>query len=221
MVHSNRRKLALSGWLYKNDEIEFSKPIKLQKYLFFYECFSKIENDETDFYKLEGWENGPAFSSVWGDYSREYYPFIMESQNTYERMSSLVDEARAKTALFITKIFNESEISNFTHQLNIWKKHEDRITVKKEKRVKLSEDDLNDDDLKRLNMLLFAYDENVRMNSEIFTIKDNVFIISKDEYKKLTSDHHSVLHEIVSKHEQALKNPVYLEIDEKGALLID
>lgn len=221
MIYSNERKLALSGWLCINDPDEFYKSIKLQKYLFFYECFSKLENDEADFTRLEGWVNGPAFSSVWGDYTKNSKEFVESAKEKYMNMGDLVNNTRAELALFITKVFNESEISEFTHKLNIWKKHENKIINEKIQRVKLDENDLSQDDESLIEMLLSVYDEDTRKNSEVFSIEDNTFIMSKNDYQKLTQDHSFILHELVIKHKESLENPVYVEIDEGGGLIID
>ena len=37
MIYSSKRKLALSGWLKENYEDVYNIPLKLQKYLLFYE----------------------------------------------------------------------------------------------------------------------------------------------------------------------------------------
>ncbi len=54
MIYSNNRKLSLSGWLKQNYENEYNMPLKLQKFLLFYESFSKVEGEETDFGHLKG-----------------------------------------------------------------------------------------------------------------------------------------------------------------------
>ena len=54
MLWSNERKLALSGWLNENHRSSYSSSLKLQKFLFFYECFSKVDGEEHDFSNLKG-----------------------------------------------------------------------------------------------------------------------------------------------------------------------
>ena len=71
MINSDDRKLELSGWLMENDEDSYNDPLKLQKFLFFYESFSKANGKPADFDYLRGYKNGPVFSSVYGDYTKE------------------------------------------------------------------------------------------------------------------------------------------------------
>ena len=52
MINSTKRKLALSGWLKNNNGKEYDTPLKLQKFLLFYELFSDIDGDEADFSDL-------------------------------------------------------------------------------------------------------------------------------------------------------------------------
>lgn len=66
MIYSNNRKRCLSGWLHQNSEIAYNTALKLQKFLLFYECFSKVSGEEADFGHLRGYKRGPVFSQVWG-----------------------------------------------------------------------------------------------------------------------------------------------------------
>lgn len=52
MLHSTKRKLALSGWLKQHNWNEYDTPLKLQKFLLFYELFSKTDGDEAEFSDL-------------------------------------------------------------------------------------------------------------------------------------------------------------------------
>ena len=68
MVNSNARKRALSGWLLENNPKDFQSNLKLQKFLFLYECLSKVENYNADFTSLQWFRNGPVFNVVYGNY---------------------------------------------------------------------------------------------------------------------------------------------------------
>ena len=67
MLFSSDRKLSLSGWLQENNTLSYFSPLRLQKFLFFYEAFSKADGDYSDFSHLKGYKRGPVFSQVWGD----------------------------------------------------------------------------------------------------------------------------------------------------------
>ena len=46
------RKLALCGWLQKNDPETYRDPVKLQYFLFLYEAFTKAAGEPADFSDL-------------------------------------------------------------------------------------------------------------------------------------------------------------------------
>ena len=56
MIISNNRKQYLSGWLKNNYYSAYETPIKLQKFLFFYESFSKVRDQIVDFSYLKGYK---------------------------------------------------------------------------------------------------------------------------------------------------------------------
>nr|QWS78943.1 hypothetical protein [Mycoplasma anserisalpingitidis] len=64
MIYPNKRKLDLIEWLRKNDNTLYKNHSKLQKFLFFYECFTKISGETPDFSHLKGDLSGPIFSDV-------------------------------------------------------------------------------------------------------------------------------------------------------------
>lgn len=43
--------------------------------MLFYETFSKIVEEQTDFSHLRGYKNGPVFSNVWGGYTKDREEF--------------------------------------------------------------------------------------------------------------------------------------------------
>lgn len=49
MIYSNDRKRCLSGWLHQNSRAAYNTALKLQKFLLFYECFSKVSGEKADF----------------------------------------------------------------------------------------------------------------------------------------------------------------------------
>ena len=91
MINSNNRKLALSGWLKENNPREYSTPIKLQKFLLFYELFSKIDGEISDLSHLRGYKIGPVFCDVWGDYTKERYYFDIKATEQYKALLLTVD----------------------------------------------------------------------------------------------------------------------------------
>lgn len=96
MIYSNARKLLLSGWLKENGSKEYNSPLKLQKFLLFYEAFTKINGELADFNHLRGYKRGPVFSNVWGDYTHERLAFDDAVQKEYDSPHEQLDVERAK-----------------------------------------------------------------------------------------------------------------------------
>ena len=58
--------------------------------------------------------------------------------------------------------------------------------------------------------------------SEIIEINDYYFVISREDMPKLTEKHYEVLKELTEPaNNPELHNPVFVELDEDGVLLID
>lgn len=61
MIYSNERKRCLCGWLHQNSRKAYDTALKLQKFLHFYECFSKVFGEKADFGHLRGYKRGSVF----------------------------------------------------------------------------------------------------------------------------------------------------------------
>lgn len=220
MIYSNTRKKTLSGWFKENNDKSFNSPLKLQKFLFLYETMSKAEGLEYDLSNLKGYERGPVFSSVWGDYTKDRSEFLSEIENSYKENKKIINESIAKWSSFMTKIYNEQELSELTHRMNIWKVKEKRINSR-EYQVSLSESDFIESDSEMLKKLKKNFSEDVIENSETLEIKDKIFLFSKKNYESFEAEHFDLLNELVEQHSDEIFNPIYVEIDEDGVLLVD
>lgn len=218
MVYSNSRKLLLSGWLKENGSTEYDSPLKLQKFLLFYEAFAKIDGDIADFSHLKGYKRGPVFSNVWGDYTHERAAFDAAAKEIFSSSGDQVNEEHAKRSLFIVKILSENELSDLTHKLNIWKSKESRI-MQGERQVDLFEDDFSDEDSEIMKSLKKMYPIPVIDNSHIIKIDNHYFVFNKQDAEKLTEQHFDTLSALSDNEE--LINPVYAELDEEGRLIIN
>ncbi len=218
MLKSSERKRAISGWLKQHQAQEFSSSLKLQKFLFFYEGLSKIENDYAEFRSLKGYINGPVFGDVYGDYTYEFNEFNVDVERSYQSRLDMVNDDRAKIAGFLVKIMNENELSEITHEFNIWKSQEHRIK-RGEKNVILNEEDFNDSDrdllLSLRNMYSIDYIDSVR----VIQVCGKSFIINKDDIQKLTDEQKRVF--ITLANNDNLQNPVYVTVAEDGVILVD
>lgn len=218
MIYSNERKLSLSGWLQENNSTSYETPLKLQKFLLFYEALTKVSGDTPDFSHLRGYKKGPVFSNVWGDYTKERASFNIAAQNEYNKNIKDINVKRAEKCAFIVGTMTEEELSNLTHQMNLWKSKEKRI-MSGEYQVNLDESDFNDNDVKLINMLDVMYPTDMVENSEIINLDKNYFVFSKSDSKLLTEKHFDILLTLAGKED--LHNPVFVDIDEEGRLLID
>ncbi len=218
MIYSNDRKRCLSGWLHQNNKNEYDTPLKLQKFLLLYECFSKVAGETPDFGHLRGYKRGPVFSQVWGDYTKEREAFDNAADECFRSGTVPVNETRAKKCAFVVSVLSESELSELTHSMNLWKSKEARI-LKGEYQVDLDENDFNKDDVRIISLLDKMYPIELIENSSVVEIDNQYFVFSKDDMTKLTEWHFDILSTLAEK--GRLNNPVYVEIDEGGRLVID
>lgn len=217
MIYSDERKLTISGWLKKYDHVSYEIPLKLQKFLFFYESASKVYGNKYDFRKLRGYKNGPVFSQVWGDYTKERPLFDEKATISYdEKKSEFIDSVLANKIDFFIKTCTEEELSGITHSMNIWKSKSDRI-LSGEYQVDLEEKDFTNNDTELIKNIVSAYSEDFISNSEVLPIKDKIFILPKSY--AISPIQMDVLQELAN--ESSLENPVYVTMDETGRLLID
>ena len=217
-MYSSDRKKALSGWLIKYREKEFLSPLKLQKFLFFYEALSKIEKDVSDFHKLKGYINGPVFSDVYGDYTYETDNFIKEAKKIFKEKTILVNNERAKLAGFLVSILNEDELSRFTHKFNIWKVKENDIKSHVQD-VPLYKKDFNKDDVELLTSMKNMYPTEYIDSVKVLEISGKSFILNKDDILKLSDKSKYVFISLAN--ESTLQNPVYISVSDDGVVLVD
>jgi hypothetical protein len=205
----------LVGWWLKNRQ-EFLTDTQLQKFLFFYEVFSKIDNDEYELDGLKGYKRGPVFSAVYTDckYENNYKQVCLE---VFSETKNFVNETRAKLAKFLVKLLGK-DLSDFTHVLNIRDSKRDRIETG-EYQVPLDESDFSEEDAVKFIEIKEAYPDFYIDDVEIFERGNKVFVISKCEINKLDEKAEDAIDLIVS--DTTIESPVYISFDEDGGLLID
>lgn len=217
MINSNLRKRALAEWLKTNDPTSYESSLKLQKFLFFYECFSKMSSDNPDFSHLQGWKKGPVFSNVWGDYTKERDEF---DQNISDVDIQKVNVERAKRADFIVKVASETELTELTHLFDIWKAKKDKIN-KGNIGVTLSETDFSEHDMELSHFLFNMFSDEVINNSHVIRIDNYYFVFHKSDEDKIGEVQYDTLCEIAKHPLEDMANPIFAEIDEEGAVVIN
>lgn len=218
MLSSNNRKLSLCGWLQKNNSSAYQSPLRLQKFLFFYESFSKVDGDVSDFRHLKGYKRGPVFSSVWRDYTKDRVEFDNKSLERYNIERDNINNLRAQRASFIVSSLSEGELSALIHQFNIWNAKRQRILAG-EQQVELDQSDFGESDFAITKNLERMYPAEVVQGCGIVAVGEKFFIFSKKDIASLTEQHFDILASLSNQEE--LHNPVYAEIDEEGRLCVE
>lgn len=221
MIFSSQRQQAISGWLLENNPGAFADNLKLQKYLFFYEMSSYMENpEEAELDHLRGYEKGPVFSNVYGDYRHDYFAFEDASRKSFTEHRKLVNLDFAKHASFLVSIMNDAELSAFTHKFNVWYAKKDRIHSD-ERQVSLDKMDINSNDKELLDSMYEVYDTKLIDDSVVIPKGLVKFILSKEDSSNLSPEQEGLLEQIAENHAEDLENPVYVDISDNGALEID
>lgn len=222
--NSSKRKRVLAGWLREHFEKEYCNSLKLQKFLFFYELLSKIDNSPYELRSLKGYINGPVFGEVYGDYTYNYFSFSADSIGRYRESLVLedpnlnVNAERAELSCFLVRIHTIEELSELTHEFDIWKAKEEHIKLGV-RHLALQESDLSENDIEKLNIYRKVYTPEFIREREVLNVSNKNFVISKSDLVKLTDEHFSVIEELSELED--LVNPVYLELDEDGVILVD
>ncbi|MBQ9329008.1 MAG: hypothetical protein IJ225_10830 [Solobacterium sp.] len=219
MLYSTEHQQALAGWLKANNEKAFNNSLKLQKFLFFYEAFCETFYGDGDFNGLRGYEKGPVFSAVYGDFTYDYEEFSDKITIVFNEGYSIKEDI-AKKASFIVSSLTNDELSNITHFYDIWKKQESAINAGV-KNITLDKTDFTGADKKITSQLVALYPDGIEDTYNIVNIKDLYFLIEKNNYKILSDQHKDALEEIAETNNGYLHNPVYIELVSDGGVIID
>lgn len=209
----NYRKLALLEYLDKKNG-NFSN-LQIQKFLFFYEMFQIINDKDYNIKHLKAYKSGPVFSDVVYDFKNYKKNFLVFNTNT-KNTSYNIDEENVEKAFSLISTMTDSELSDLTHQLDMWKSKETLIN-KGQKQIPIEFSDISGKDKEKLKeifkTILPIY------NFQIIKIANKIFLVKNEELDKITDEHYEIL-DFLSE-EKNLINPVYLSFNEKGQLLID
>jgi len=206
------RKKALIGWVSrkaKNDGI-FLPSLRLQKFLFFYECFSKVEGDEFSFENLKGYRRGPVFGDVYREIKYSTDTFL----TSVNKSGYPVNEDRAERALFLVRILG-SDLSGFTHTLNIWKVKEDEI-MRGSYQLPLSVSDFSKEDAAVFEDLLMLYPTEYINGVNVVEVNGKAFLFPREYAFK--EEYYDALYE--ASVDKEFCSPVYVEISE-GELILE
>ena len=215
MAYSSKRKQALVGWFYNNAEFAPSN-VQLHKFLFFYECFSKIDGDDYELEGLKGYRNGPVFGSVYAD-NTYGDNFKTSCRGAFPMLSHMVNNSRAKLSRFLVAILG-NKLSEFTHMMNIWAVKQAEIE-RGCRHIPLNEDDLSEHDTAVLRDIERAYPKTYIDSVDVETIDGKAFIYFKADANRLTEEVYETLYEVAS--DPDFDSPIYITFNETGELLLD
>lgn len=213
---SNIHRQKLAAWFLNKNNSQFYSQLKLQKFLFFYETFSKSEYGTSDFTSLKAYKNGPVYSDVYGDFTYRQQDFVKVLSELGTNTDG-IDENIAEYVHFIVSILNEEELSDLTHELNMWKVHKENIE-QGVLHLSMSESDFNYNDSLFIKELMSMYSDLNISELEIYTVNTTNFVIEKSLKERLTKEQESVLFTIA---DHGLNNPVFVTVSEDGVLEID
>jgi len=217
MLNSSKRKQALAGWLKTKDSQEFADPLKLQKFLFFYEIVSMVEEQDYELTKLKGYASGPVFSDVYGDYRYNSEMFNQVIVMTLKEKEVAIDEDIAAFCLFLIQTQTREELSELTHKLDLWKSKQDMIEWG-EYQVSLHESNISTSDVEFIKRLRGIYPKTYTDSKKIVKGTYKRFVFTLEDYENLNSTHYDTLKKLDEL--EQLINPVHVEIDIDGGLLV-
>lgn len=214
MLYSSEEKLNKLAWLNQRKKITSMPGLKIQKFLYFYEMFQKVAGEPYEIDHLKAYVNGPVFSQVYGD-------IIYRETEVYKEIDEIqefeINNKSAEAALFMIDSMTATELSELTHQFDMWRSKQDRIS-RGERQVPITDDDISQRDMDLLEQIVPDYPEN-NPNYHIISMQNKKFIVSDEDYKNLTEVHYDILEQLSN--EKELFNPIYISIEEDGGLLVD
>lgn len=201
------------AWLNQQEDIAKFSKLQLQKFLFLYEMFQFAEKKPSDFTYLKAYKNGPVFSNFYGDIT--YRKDEIQEYLKQKKCDFNIDENNARISQFIINTLTDSELSDLTHQFHMWSTHKEKIDVG-QKQIPMSKEDITDDDIEILNLLKSSEPD---FDYEILRIGQKNFVFSKEDFMNLNEEHLELLDSLSTNEE--LLNPVYVEVESNGRLVID
>ena len=85
--------------------------------------------------------------------------------------------------------------------------------------AELSWDDFNDADINLITMLANQYSSEMIENSEIISVKEKRFVVSKKDHENIIQNYMERLEKLAKK--PKLYNPVFVKLDDEGKLVVE
>lgn len=140
------------------------------------------------------------------------------AEKTYQEKIEKINIERASRSAFTVSTLSEAELSTLIQKLNIWKTKE-KVIMQEKRFVSLSETDLDSADEEILRALELTVPAENITNFKIINKVNYYFVLQKRDFLRLTENHFRVLSTLAE--QEDLHNPVYVRLDENGALVFD
>lgn len=213
-IWSGNSKLMKLKWLKDFGYLEKMSALQIQKFLFFSEMFNLITGEEYTLNKLRAYKNGPVYSDVYGDITHGKSELLSKLENI-EIDYNATQEENLNRALFITYTQTDKDLSDITHNLDLW--HSKIHLINRNMRnITISDSDITEKDKNSISNFR-EYAQHLS-DYQIIKINDKVFLINNNDIDKLEDSMLQTLDMISD--DDNLVNPVYIDIED-GVLLID
>lgn len=213
VINTSNSRLDKIAWLHKQEEVTKFSKLQLQKFLFFYEMFQYLDGRDYDFSSLKAYKNGPVFSNFYGDITYQEAEVVDYLDNVQHEI--MIDDSNAKVSKFLVETMTDSELSKLTHEFNMWKVHQDSIAANIQQ-IPMDEKDITDEDIELLQLIKISEPS---YDYKVLKLGEKRFVFSQEDFKLLHDSHLELLDSLSSSED--LINPVYIELDSEGRLLID
>lgn len=220
MLYSKMNRLFQALWLFNKDKREFYHVLKLVKFVFFYEVFSKVKGIETASLDFKIYEQGPVDTRLRGDFEFRSQEF-MDKINEIKDSITGVDTDIAKKAYWTVNTLNRREISDLTHQFDYWKKGVPKNGVWANTNIDGNPSDFSESDEELARLLFDMADIDIIDNSSVIHFNGKHFVLSNSDFERLTEKQQKTLEELSEINEDCLQNPVYVSLEEDGGIIID
>lgn len=213
VINTSNSRLDKIAWLHRQEEVAKFSKLQLQKFLFFYEMFQYLDGRDYDFSSLKAYKNGPVFSNFYGDITYQEAEVVDYLDNVQHEI--MIDDSNAKVSKFLVETMTDSELSKLTHEFNMWKVHQDSIAANIQQ-IPMDEKDITDEDIELLQLIKISEPS---YDYKVLKLGEKRFVFSQEDFKRLSDSHLESLDSLSSSED--LINPVYIELDSEGRLLID
>jgi hypothetical protein len=218
MLKTSKRHLELLSWLYWNGNIQTWSQLQFYAFLFLYELQSIKEERKTstftnyDISSLVATKDGPVFTTLHEDMFSNYIELrrYVEPNKPFK-----INTQWARAFSFVISSITEQELKDIMREFHMWRRASQQFEAQSEVPM-LEKHIVEEEDFALLQTLLDAVPE---YEYEILEINDKRFVLSTEDCQSASIKHFNILLQL--SRQEHLYNPVYIEIDANGHLIVN